>query len=77
MWPGQHRFESLPEQTAVAALQAMLLRRCADVAAGLVYLHEHAPHQVCHGDLKCENVLLRSGKGGLCTLSTTAGFVLC
>lgn len=31
------------------ALQAMLLRRCADVAAGLAYLHSR---NVCHGDLK-------------------------
>lgn len=41
-------------------LQALLLRRCADVAAGMSYLHAH---KVCHGDLKLDNVLLRSGQG--------------
>jgi serine/threonine protein kinase len=42
-------------------VQAMLLRRCADVAAGLGYLHSR---NVCHGDLKLENVLLRTGVCG-------------
>jgi streptomycin 6-kinase len=41
-----------------ARCQASLLRRCADIAAGLFYLHER---NVCHGDLKTENVLLRTG----------------
>ena len=38
--------------------QGMLLRRLADVASGLCYLHAA---NVCHGDLKCENTLLRTG----------------
>lgn len=45
----------------VLRCQAMLLRRCADVAAGLGYLHSR---NVCHGDLKLENVLLRTGARG-------------
>lgn len=44
----------------VAAPQAALLRRCADIAAGVTYLHSR---NVCHGDLKCENTLLRTGEG--------------
>lgn len=38
-------------------LQARLLRRASDVASGLVYLHSRS---VCHGDLKWENVLLKT-----------------
>eukprot|EP00879_Flechtneria_rotunda_P011965 GHRR01012497.1.p1 GENE.GHRR01012497.1~~GHRR01012497.1.p1 ORF type:complete len:222 (+),score=73.14 GHRR01012497.1:505-1170(+) len=34
-----------------------LLRRVSDVAAGVCYLHSR---NVCHGDLKCENVLLKT-----------------
>eukprot|EP00878_Enallax_costatus_P021947 GHUV01023262.1.p1 GENE.GHUV01023262.1~~GHUV01023262.1.p1 ORF type:complete len:315 (+),score=85.65 GHUV01023262.1:600-1544(+) len=36
---------------------ARLLRRAADVASGLAYLHSRS---VCHGDMKWENVLLKS-----------------
>eukprot|EP00775_Hariotina_reticulata_P012531 gene12531-12664_t len=36
---------------------APLLRRAADIAAGVAYLHSRS---VCHGDLKCENILLKS-----------------
>eukprot|EP00878_Enallax_costatus_P019450 GHUV01020521.1.p1 GENE.GHUV01020521.1~~GHUV01020521.1.p1 ORF type:complete len:288 (+),score=67.25 GHUV01020521.1:538-1401(+) len=36
---------------------ASLLRRAADAASGLAYLHSR---NVCHGDLKWENVLLKS-----------------
>lgn len=38
-------------------MQAALLRRAANVAAGLSYLHSR---NVCHGDLKWENVLLQT-----------------
>lgn len=41
----------------LCALQSCLLRRAADVASGLAYLHSRT---VCHGDLKWENVLLKS-----------------
>jgi serine/threonine protein kinase len=52
----------------VAAPQAALLRRCADIAAGVTYLHSR---NVCHGDLKCENTLLRTGEG--CSTTTLVG----
>lgn len=38
-------------------MQARILRRAADVLAGLAYLHSR---NVCHGDLKWENVLLKT-----------------
>ena len=41
----------------VPLLQGAVLRRARDVAAGLSHLHSQ---NICHGDLKCENVLLRS-----------------
>lgn len=51
---------SIPEALRFfCCVQAMLLRRLADVASGLCYLHSR---NVCHGDLKCENVLLRTGR---------------
>jgi serine/threonine protein kinase len=44
-------------------VQASLLRRCCDIAAGLSYLHQR---NVCHGDLKLDNVLLRRVSMLLC-----------
>jgi mitogen-activated protein kinase kinase kinase 11 len=38
-------------------MQGAVLRRARDVALGLAHLHAQ---NICHGDLKCENVLLRS-----------------
>jgi hypothetical protein len=40
----------------LALLQAALLRRCADIIAGLTYLHSR---NVCHGDLKVGEVINR------------------
>jgi serine/threonine protein kinase len=48
---------SCPSSYLAKSMQVRLLRRAADVAAGVSYLHSR---HVCHGDLKCENVLLRS-----------------
>jgi serine/threonine protein kinase len=62
--PGAHYSPSLtpccigpPPLLSLPAAQAPLLRRLCDVAAGVAYLHQAG---VCHGDLKCENVLLKS-----------------
>jgi mitogen-activated protein kinase kinase kinase 11 len=41
----------------ILCFQGAVLRRARDVAAGLAHLHSQ---NICHGDLKCENVLLRS-----------------
>jgi len=61
---------SLLSICAACCVQAKLLRRCVDLAAGLAYLHSR---NVCHGDLKCENILLRSGT---CVMLSDAHAVL-
>jgi hypothetical protein len=47
-----------PGETCSLWLQAGILRIARDVASGMAYLHSLS---ICHGDLKCENVLLARG----------------
>jgi serine/threonine protein kinase len=58
-WPPSQRptITHLPKPPLLHLPQESVLLRARDVASGMTYLHSR---QVCHGDLKCENVLVKS-----------------